>query len=193
MKKLILASESQRRKELLKEHGFQFEVIPSDIEEVFDLKLSPEENTLKIAREKAQAVALKAKGVILSADTMVVLNHHLLGKPKNKTHAKKMLKLLSGKAHRVITAFVIYDTEIKKEYSKIVITKVTFKKLLPQDIEKYVETNSPYDKAGSYAVQEIGDKFIEKINGSLTNIIGLPLDEVIEGLKKYGILPSSPH
>lgn len=189
MKKLILASQSPRRKELLLEHGFQFEVIPSHAPETLDPKLTPDQNALSIAKKKALEVAKKSEGVILAADTLVKIKNKILGKPKNKAHAREMLEELSGETHEVITAFVIYDSQIQKEISKIVSTKVTFKKLPPQFIEQYLTTHNPIDKAGAYAIQENGDAFIEKIEGSFSNVVGLPIEEIKAALQKFGILP----
>ncbi len=189
MKKLILASQSPRRRELLLKHGFYFEVIPSHTPETLDPKLTAAQNALAIARQKALDVAKKREGIILAADTIVSVKNKILGKPKDKAHAKHMLEELSGEVHEVITAFVVYDSETQKEISKIVTTKVSFKKLPPQFIEKYLATHNPLDKAGGYAIQENGDTFIEKIEGSMTNVVGLPIEEVKKSLQYFGILP----
>ena len=189
MKKLILASQSPRRKELLLEHGFQFEIIPSHTAETLDPKLTPAQNALLIAKQKALEVAQKKEGIILAADTIVEIKNKILGKPKDKIHARKMLEELSGQSHKVITAFVIHDSQTKKEISKIVSTKVTLKKLSSQFIEHYLTTHNPIDKAGGYAIQEDGDQFVEKIEGSLTNVVGLPIEEIKDTLQKFGILP----
>ncbi|MBI3017774.1 MAG: septum formation protein Maf [Deltaproteobacteria bacterium] len=189
MKKLILASQSPRRRELLLEHGFQFEIIPSHTSETLDPKLTPDQNALVIAKQKALEVAQKREGVILAADTIVKIKNKTLGKPKDKMHAREMLEELSGQSHEVITAFVIHDSQTKKEISKIVSTKVTLKKLSPQFIEHYLTTHNPIDKAGAYAIQEDGDQFVEKIEGSLTNVVGLPIEEIKGALQKFGILP----
>ena|SRR3989338_9228120 len=189
MKKLILASQSPRRKELLLEHGFQFEVVPSHAPETLDPKLTAAQNALLIAKKKALKIAKKREGVILAADTIVKLKDKILGKPKDKAHAREMLETLSGKMHDVITAFVVCDSQTKKEISKIVSTKVTFKKLSPQFIEQYLLAHNPVDKAGAYAIQEKGDQFIEKIEGSFTNVVGLPIEEIKTALQEFGILP----
>ncbi len=189
MKKLILASQSPRRKELLLEHGFQFEVIPSQSPETLNPKLTPTQNALLIAKQKALEVAKKRKGIILAADTIVKLKDKILGKPKDKAHAREMLKALSGNSHEVITAFVVYDSQTQKEISKIVSTKVTLKNLTPQFIEHYLTTHNPMDKAGAYAIQEDGDQFVEKIEGSFTNVVGLPIEDIKTALQKFGILP----
>ena len=189
MKKLILASQSPRRKELLLEHGFQFEVVPSHAPETLDPKLTAAQNALLIAKKKALKIAKKREGVILAADTIVKLKDKILGKPKDKAHAREMLEALSGSTHEVITAFVVYDSQTKKEISQIVITKVYFKKLSSDFIESYVATHTSIDKAGAYAIQEKGDSFIEKIEGSFTNVVGLPIEEIKIALQKFGILP----
>ena len=189
MKKLILASQSPRRKALLLEHGFQFEIIPSHTSETLDPKLTPAQNALSIAKQKALEVAKKREGIILATDTIIKIKNKTLGKPKDKIHARKMLEELSGQSHEVITAFVIHDSQTKKEISKIISTKVTLKKLSPQFIEHYLTTHNPIDKAGGYAIQEDGDQFVEKIEGSLTNVVGLPIEEIKDTLQKFGILP----
>jgi len=189
MKKFILASQSPRRKELLLEQGFQFEVIPSHTPETLDPRLTPAQNALWIAKQKALEVAKKHKGIILAADTIVKLRNKILGKPKDKTHARQMLEALSGSTHEVITAFIIYDSSSQKEISKTVSTKVTCKKLSPQFIENYLKKHNPIDKAGAYAIQENEEEFIKKIEGSFTNVVGLPIEEIKIALQKFGILP----
>jgi septum formation protein len=155
-----------------------------------DLYLTPSENALKLAKEKGYDVSKKESGILLSADTLVVCQEKILGKPKDKQHAQEMLEALSGKTHEVITGFLILDTHSKKEYSEAVVTKVTFKILKKQDIEHYLETNEPFDKAGGYGVQEKKDLFVEQIEGSYSNVVGLPMDEVCRELKKFGITSS---
>ena len=184
MKRFILASKSPRRKELLEKEGYYFDIMESHIEEQFQSNLSPAQNALNIARQKALDVAKKTDGVILAADTVVSIQSQLIGKPKDHRHAKKMLQMLSGQTHTVITAFVIYDTVSQKEISDTVATKVTMKKLTEKQIDDYLKLEESLDKAGAYAVQEKGDRFIAKIEGSYTNVVGLPIKEVKAALKK---------
>lgn len=191
MRKLTLASKSPRRKELLETHGFSFETVESHVPETFDSSLTPAQNALFIAKQKALAVSQKVKGIILAADTIVVVDHHTLGKPKDATQARHMLQTLSGKKHEVITAFVIYDTKTKKEFSKAVVTKLKFKKLSFKFIEDYIKSQKSLDKAGAYGLQDEKDSLLEYLDGSFTNVIGLPIEEVTKALKKFGIDPLS--
>ena len=187
MKKLILASSSPRRKELLEEAGFLFVVHPSSIKEILNPSLSARDNALKLANEKALNVTTKVQGVVLAADTIVVLNKEIIGKPRDEEDAIHILTKLSKKIHEVITAFTVYDTKMKKGTSKAVSTHVKFKKISEQQIKDYVKQFKPFDKAGAYAIQESEGSFIEKIEGSFTNVMGLPVDEVVEILTEYGI------
>ena len=187
MKKLLLASSSPRRKELLEEAGFLFVVHPSSIKEILNPSLSARDNALKLAKEKALNVTTKVQGVVLAADTIVVLNKEIIGKPRDEEDAIHILTKLSKKIHEVITAFTVYDTKMKKGTSKAVSTHVKFKKISEQQIKDYVKQFKPFDKAGAYAIQESEGSFIEKIEGSFTNVMGLPVDEVVEILTEYGI------
>lgn len=189
MKKFILASRSPRRKELLTQQGFVFDVIESKTKEVFNPSLSPAQNALFLAKQKAFDVAQRNKGIILAADTLVVLNNQIFGKPKDISEARHMLQMLSEKKHEVITAFVIYDTKTKKEISKTISTKLKFKKLTFKFIKNYIKTKNTVDKAGAYGIQDEKDTLLENIKGSLTNVMGLPLEEVTKALKKFGIDP----
>ena len=184
---LILASQSPRRRELLEEAGFKFEVVLSSVKEIIDPSLSPRDNALKLAKEKALNVTTQVQGVVLAADTIVVLDKEIIGKPRDEEDAIAILTKLSKKIHEVITAFTVYDTKMKKGTSKAVSTHVKFKKISEQQIKDYVKQFKPFDKAGAYAIQESEGSFIEKIEGSFTNVMGLPIDEVTEILAEYGI------
>ena len=201
---LILASQSPRRRELLEEGGFTFKVVVSSVKEILDNNLTPRDNALKLAKEKALSVATfvvatkvattkvaptKVHAVILAADTIVVLNNEIIGKPKDEEDAITILTKLSKKIHEVITAFTVYDTKTKKGISKAVSTHVKFKKISGEQIKDYVQKFKPFDKAGAYAIQESEGTFIEKIEGSFTNVMGLPLHEVTEILSEYGVYP----
>ena len=187
---LILASSSPRRKELLKMLGIEFEVIPSFVDEVRFHGESPEDFALRTSAEKALAVArdLASDSVVIGADTIVVVDGEILGKPRHKEEAKSMLGKISGREHRVITAFSIVKpkTEIlHREYSE---SRVKIKALAPWEIEGYIKTGEPMDKAGAYGAQGVGAFMIEEIKGSYTNVIGLPLSHLIDALTKLGIL-----
>ena len=181
--KIILASNSPRRKELLTAHNIQFEVIPSDITETMDPKLSPTENVMRLAKEKALDVYRNNQTKpILAADTIVVYNNEILGKPIDKDDAFRMLKLLSGQTHEVITGVAfISDKGIETSYE---VSKVTFKEITDQDILEYIDTKEPMDKAGSYAIQGIGAKLVESYEGEFDNIVGLPMKLVLKMMEQ---------
>ena len=177
MRPLILASRSPRRKILLRQIGLKFRVIPSQVSEILTPRESPAENAKRIAVDKAVDVAGRLrKGIVIGADTLVVIDHHVLGKPISKEDAKRMLKLLSGREHSVFTGFSLVDVETKKHAAGVEETKVRFRKLDENEICSYVESGSPMDKAGSYGIQDdYGAVFVEKINGCFYNVVGFPL------------------
>jgi septum formation protein len=188
MRKIILASVSPRRKQLLKQLGLEFEVVPSDVEEVFNPRLKPRHQVEELALQKAQAVAGNFDdAIIIGADTLVALGDEIIGKPKNSQDAKRMLKKLRGRQHTVVTGFVLIDTFNKRTLVKSVETKVWFRKLSPQEISSYVEKEKPFDKAGAYAIQDLGILFVEKIEGDYFGAVGLPLFTLAKELKKLGV------
>ncbi len=188
MKTIILASASPRRKELLEKIILKFDVEPSDYEEAFNTHLIPHELVKTLSREKAEAVARKHRyAVIIAADTIVVLGGKIMGKPHSATEARKMLRALSGKPHAVITGFTIIDAEKNKTLSKSVETKVYLKKLTLKEIDAYVKSGEPLDKAGAYAIQGVGSVIVERIEGDYYNVVGLPLSALSDGLKEFGI------
>lgn len=188
-KKLVLASASPRRKKLLKELGFQFEVIPSTIEEYVPPGTLPDDAVKTLALQKAQDISntLKYPAIIIGADTTVVINNESLGKPRDTQEAFEMLKLLSGNTHTVITGIAIIDNSNNKSIVDSVYSEVTFKKLSDEEIVNYIKTKEPMDKAGAYAIQGIGSIFIEKIQGCYSNIVGLPVPRLNEILKQFDI------
>lgn len=182
---LVLGSKSPRRKELLEQMGYSFEVRVQETDEHFPCDLDPEEVPLYIAKEKARALmpTLKTSEVLITSDTVVVLNKEIMGKPLDRTHAIEMLRNLSGKTHQVITS--IYVCTDQQEWHDTIITEVTFATLSPETITHYVDHFQPYDKAGAYGIQEwIGLVGVEKINGSYTNVVGLPTTALSHLLKK---------
>ncbi len=186
--KLTLASGSPRRIELLKMLGYEFKIIPSQIEEKINPHLSPIQNAKKLSRLKALDVASKiSDGVVIAADTMVVLGGKILGKPKNKKEAREILKKLSGKEHQVITAIAVVGVRTKKTLQDVVITKVRFRKFNKNLIERYITSEESLDKAGAYGIQGKGSLLIESIEGDYFNVIGLPLSALAESLKEFGI------
>jgi septum formation protein len=190
MPKIILASASPRRKALLGKLQIPFTVEVSNYEEDNNLKLKPLELAKVLSSGKAEAVAERHKGedaIIIGADTFVVLDGKILGKPHTSEKAKEMIKEMSGRAHFVITGFTIIDAKSGEKVSKAVESKVYFRELTDDEIDAYVKTGEPLDKAGAYAIQEAGSVLIEKTEGDYTNIVGLPLPALIEELKKFGI------
>jgi septum formation protein len=183
-RKLILASGSLRRKELLEKAGLHFEIIISDYEEDMALPLSPDELVKHLSRGKAETVAKEHKdAIVLSADTIVAYDSQILGKPHTEEKAEKMLQLLSGKQHSVFTGFTVMLLEENKIISRAIETKVYFNRLSDDEIKKYVATGDPLEKAGAYAIQKIGEAFVEKIEGDYNNVVGLPIDDVLAVLR----------
>ena len=188
MKTIILASASPGRKELLKKTGLKFKVEPSNYEENISPELEPHELAKSLSLEKAKLVAKNHKNaLIIAADTFIVLEDKILGKPRTETEAKKMLETISGRQHSVITGFAIMDTEDHKVLSESVETKVYIRKLTSNEIAAYVKSKEPLDKAGAYAIQGLGSVIVEKIEGDYFNVIGLPLSALTESLKEFGV------
>jgi len=185
MKNIILASGSPRRKMLMEWAELNFEIIVSDVDESFPSNISPKDVALLIAKNKNIAVFEKLlieqtsnDFLIISADTIVVLNGEIIGKPANRDHALNILQKLSGQKHEVITAVVMKDNQ--KEISFADTTQVTFHNLTPEQIVFYVDNYKPYDKAGAYAIQEwIGVIGIKSIEGDFYNVMGLPISRVV--------------
>jgi septum formation protein len=188
VKKLILASSSPRRKQLLEQIGLEFEIHPSDIEEILDPALNPREQVESLSQQKATVVASKFKNaIILAADTMVALDGEVYGKPKDRDDAIRMLKKFSGGTHSIVTGFTIIDTETKKSVTKSTETKVWFREMNEKEIESYIEKEKPFDKAGAYAIHELASVFVEKVEGDFFGGVGLSVYLVAEELKKFGI------
>ena len=179
MKKLILASGSPRRKVLLAKLGIPFIIDPANIDEASFTQPDPNKLVIQLATAKAMAIAPKhPDAIIIGADTVVALNNTILGKPRNKNHAISMLKKLSGKMHQVVTGYTLIDTSTKQKYSKAIASKVYFYKLKLEEIEDYMISDEPMDKAGAYAIQGKGSKFIKKYEGDFDTIVGLPLNHI---------------
>jgi len=188
MKRIILASGSPRRKMLLDWAELKFEVIVSDADETFSSDLDPAEVAIAIAQKKNQAVVAHlnndiADAIVISADTIVVLNNEIIGKPLDRNDALGIIKKLSGQSHQVITAVNIRDEE--QDISFHDITEVVFHELADEQIMHYVDNYKPYDKAGAYAIQEwIGVVGIQSIRGDFYNVMGLPVSRVLKSLKE---------
>lgn len=182
----ILGSNSPRRKEILKEIGLDFSVYPSNIEENFNEDIKLKDVPVFLAEKKANAIKnkLKENDILITADTTVIHNKELLSKPENTLEAKEMLNKLSGKSHKVITGVCLLSKNKKCTFSCETI--VTFNNLEIKEIEFYINKFKPFDKAGSYGIQEwIGLIGIEKIEGSYTNVVGLPASMLYTKLKKF--------
>lgn len=187
--KIILASASPRRLELLASAGVEFEVFASDIPEEPLPGEPPEDHAVRLARGKALYAAARVDGrFFIGADTIVVCNGEIMGKPKDAADAERMLKKLSGIAHSVITGYAVYDKERDGIVTDAVTTRVYFKPLRDEDIRAYIATGCPFDKAGAYAIQGGAAHMVPKIEGSYTNVVGLPLCEVVEALRSMGAI-----
>lgn len=175
-KRLVLASKSSRRAHLLQLLGLDFDIMDSEIEEVAEKYTMPEVHVLELAQKKAIKVAEEMnEGFSVGADTIVVLNGEILGKPQEMNQAREMLKKLSGKTHAVYTGFAIVEKPTGRMVSDYERTQVTFRALEDAEIENYIQTENPMDKAGAYGIQDQSAIFAKKINGCFYNVVGLPL------------------
>lgn len=184
MRQIILASGSPRRRELLQYIVPEFSVIPSDIEEL--ASGTPAEQVVKLAKDKACDIAAKhPDAIVIGSDTLVAIEDTIFGKPTNKKDAAEMLGQLSGETHQVYTGVaVICGEHMEAEYG---VTDVTFNQMTPNEIDEYIATGEPMDKAGAYGIQGYGGKFIQKIDGCYFNVMGLPQSILYSMLKKFGI------
>jgi septum formation protein len=185
---LILASASPRRSQLLEQLGLRFVVDPSGIDETLEASWSPSQAVMTLARAKAEDVALRHPDadLVLGADTVVVFGAEILGKPLDATDAKRMLKQISGEWHAVFTGYTLVspkDGEVIQSYAR---SDVRLRKLDDKEIEAYVATGEPLDKAGAYAIQELGTLLVAEIKGCYTNIVGLPLPAVDAAWRQLG-------
>jgi len=194
VKPLILASGSPRRRELLSEAGVPHEVIPADIDEQIQPGESPREMTLRLAREKALAVAARIPEApprhVLGSDTTVVLDGEIIGKPRDAEDAVSLLQRLTGRTHRVVTAVAIVETASGRVVDCAVESRVHMRSASEDALRDYVKTGEPLDKAGAYAIQGQGAWLVTGFEGSRTNIIGLPVEETLALLKRAGYDPS---
>lgn len=187
--RVILASKSPRRYELLKQVGLDFDVIPSGIEESFVPEESPREHVIRLAEAKALEVGSRFPDRwVIAADTVVFINGAILGKPKNREEALEMLRRLGGQEHWVLTGFSVHHLAKEIGDQEAVQTAVKMKALSPVEMEWYIQTGEPFDKAGGYAIQGMGSFMIESIRGSYTNVVGLPLCELIQMLNRLGAI-----
>jgi septum formation protein len=184
---LILASSSPRRRELLSWAGVAFEVSPGEVDESRKVNETPVEYVRRLALEKAIEAAERHPGrYVLAADTVVVLDKTIMGKPQNKDDARNMLSRLSGCQHRVITAYCLIGPDGGKRTGHVE-TDVEFRRLSKEDIDRYIDSGEVWDKAGAYAIQAQGAALVKNVSGSFTNVIGLPLADVLETLSRNGL------
>ena len=185
---LILASNSPRRRALLAEAGYEFEVIVQAVSETASAHLSLRELTIANATRKGLAVCrLHPRRIVLAADTLVALEGEVIGKPRDLNHARVILRRLSGRTHHVCTGVCIVDSQRKMSFAEI--SQVRFHKLNESDIANYFRVINPIDKAGAYAAQAAGRSIIASVEGSFTNVIGLPMERTIEVLAQFGLQP----
>jgi septum formation protein len=188
MKRIVLASASPRRKELLERMGLRFEVDPTSYDEGKTSASEPHEMATELSLGKARAAARRHRNVIIiAADTLVVLGDRIIGKPHTNAEARGMLRALNGRTHSVVTGFTILDTESGKVLSRSVETRVHMRKLTVKEIDCYVRTKEPLDKAGGYAIQGRGAVLVDRIEGDYSNVVGLPLSALAESLKEFGV------
>lgn len=182
--RLVLASQSPRRRELLGQLGLALEVRPAHADESVAPGEPPRDYVLRVARDKARAVPGE---LVLAADTAVVLGGEVLGKPEGEEDARRMLRALSGTDHEVLTAVVVRRTAPALELDAVVATRVRFAPLSAREIDWYVGTGEPLDKAGAYAIQGAGGAFVLAVEGSVSNVVGLPLAETAALLRRAGL------
>ena len=187
---LLLASNSPRRKELLTQLGYQFDIVMIDVDESYPSDLKPNEIAEYVSAKKAKAFDVNENEILLTSDTIVALDQKILLKPKDENEAFEMIKSLSGKVHQVYTAFTL--KAVDSEISKTSKTDVEFSEISDEEIKFYIKTYKPFDKAGSYGIQEwLGMTKIKNISGSFYSVMGLPVDLVYEELKKLGCFPKN--
>ncbi len=188
----MLASNSPRRRDLLSEAGFEFETCAPNVTERFDVDLTLRELTAFNAIRKAMAAARgHSKKVVLAADTLVAIQDHVLGKPSDLAEAARMLQRLSGKVHEVCTSVSICHLAHGKSTSFSEISRVRFRRLTRDEIDDYLDRVNPLDKAGAYAAQGFGSEIIDKIDGSFSNVVGLPMEKTTSTLVQFGIRPAT--
>lgn len=186
---LILASKSPRRRYLLEQAGLKFRVIPSTLDENSMPLSSPESYVRRLAEAKAKEISQRyPESWVIGADTVVFIDNTMLGKPASRADAHKMLKNLSGKTHQVLTGYCLSCMATGRLFSETIKTDVCFKKLTDLEINWYINSGEPFDKAGAYAIQGIGTFLVKRINGSYTNVVGLPVCELLELLIEEGIV-----
>lgn len=187
MLSIILASASPRRQQLMQQIGLQFTVIPAEVEEIITGQ-PPLELAEKLAGKKAEWVSKRYPGaIVVAADTIVVIDNQVLGKPVDRDEARLMLQSLSGREHQVITGLAVYRADMDYRYITAETTQVIFRTLEPEDIEAYLDSGEPFDKAGAYGIQGLGALLVERIEGCYFNVVGLPLNRLGQVLRTVGV------
>ncbi len=189
--KLVLASTSPRRAEILRNAGFAFEVHPAPVDETVLPRESAEDYVRRVAKAKAQQAAAHARAageraIVIAADTTVLAEGQILGKPADTEDARRMLRLLSGKTHEVLTALCVINIVTGEEALHVEKTRVEFLKMSEEEIENYIQTGEPFDKAGAYGIQGIAGRFVTRIEGDYFNVLGLPLSRLWTTLRALG-------
>lgn len=186
--RVVLASQSPRRKMLLEQLGLHFVCKPAVVDETINIEADPARTCIKLAAMKAREVAeQEPEALIIAADTIVVLDNRILGKPRHQEEAFQMLSLLSGREHQVITGLCVLNTGNGSIDSAAVITRVRFRTILEKEIRAYIDSGEPLDKAGSYGVQGLGAVFVEHMEGCFYNVVGLPIYTLYLMLQKQGV------
>ena len=184
MPRLILASASPRRRQLLAEHGYDFTVVPADVEEIAPAHFTPREVVLWNARLKAQAIARQHPGeIVLGVDTLVAFGNRIFGKPRDLDEAFAMVSALNGQTHEVFSGVCLTRVADQKEHTFAEVTRVHFHQLTPAQLRTYLARIGPLDKAGAYAAQEDRGELIAQVEGSFTNVIGLPMEALAEAVR----------
>jgi septum formation protein len=189
--KLILASASPRRADILRNAGLQFDILPADVDETRSPAESAQEYVRRLANEKVRSVAKRVANegnqtVIVAADTVVALDSHVMGKPSSIEDARWMLRTLSAQTHQVFTGLALIGMSDRRETSHVEMTKVTFAALSEAEIETYLASGEPFDKAGAYGIQGIGGRYVTRIEGCYFNVMGLPLSRLWSALCSFG-------
>ena len=186
MCELILASKSPRRRKLMNLLGYPFRCITPDVEEDFVEGEKPDQHVIRLSELKAVSAGEQFdQGIIIGSDTIVVVDSEILGKPRSAEEALDTIMMLQGRTHYVLTGFTLYDSKTKKIFSSYETTEVTMRKISLDIAKKYIETNEPLDKAGSYGIQGYGAVLIKSVNGCYFNVMGLPLSSLMEALYTF--------
>ena len=185
---IVLASASPRRRKLLEEHGYAVEVVPAEVEEMTPAYFTAGETTLLNAKKKALSVSRKRpRAIVVGADTLVAVDNRILGKPRDMKEAFEMISLLSGRAHEVFSGVWLTRLATRETRHFVEMTRVHFRPLEREEIEAYIERVEPLDKAGGYAAQEDATRVIARVEGSRTNVIGLPMEALEEALTEFSV------